>query len=87
MLSQRAGVPRLTAGIRGPAKSNIDVSIMKNFILHEGVKLQLRGEAYNLPNHPVFNSPNTSVGSAGFGIITSQVNSPRNIQVAVRISW
>lgn len=80
-------VARLTDNIRSPAKSNIDVSLMKNFVVKEGIRLQLRAEAYNLPNHPVFNSPSTSVGSAGFGVITSQANSPRNVQVALRVIW
>lgn len=80
-------VARLTGNIRTPAKSNIDVSIMKNFTLWESVRLQLRGEAYNLPNHPVFNGPSTAVGSAAFGIISSQANSPRNVQVALRLIW
>ena len=65
----------------------IDLSMMKNFSIYERLKLQLRGEAYNLPNHPVFNSPSTSVGSAGFGVISSQANSPRNVQVALRLIW
>lgn len=80
-------VPRLTDSIRTPNRSNIDVSVMKNFSLYERLRLQLRGEAYNLPNHPIFNGPNTSVGSAGFGTITSQANSPRNVQVAIRLIW
>lgn len=80
-------VPRLTATIRSPAKSNIDVSAMKNFTIREGMRLQLRGEAYNLPNHPVFNGPNTSVGSNAFGTITGQNNSPRNVQVALKLLW
>lgn len=78
-------IPRLTGNLRTPSNSNIDLSLIKNFQFHERVRLQLRGEAYNLPNHPIFSGPNTSVGSANFGIITNQSNSPRNIQVAMRL--
>jgi hypothetical protein len=35
----------------------------------------------------MFGQPNTSFGSANFGTITSQVNNPRQIQLALRLSF
>jgi len=38
-------------------------------------------------NHPIFSGPNTSVNGASFGIISSQANSPRNLQLALKLLW
>lgn len=38
--------------IRGPGFGNWDASLMKNFKMGERFNLQLRGESFNLPNHP-----------------------------------
>ena len=80
-------VPRLTAQLRAPSKTNLDISVMKYFQIHERLNLQLRAEAFNALNQVVFNGPNTTVGSASFGIITSQANSPRNLQLAMKLLW
>ena len=60
---------------------------MKNIYFREGVKLQLRGEAFNITNTPVFGLPNTTVGNPGFGVIGSQANQPRNLQIALKLVW
>lgn len=84
---QLGNVPRLTDHVRGPGNRNVDFSMMKYFPIHERLKLQLRAEAFNLLNHPIFSSPNTTVGSASFGIISGQSNAPRAIQAAVKVLW
>jgi hypothetical protein len=84
---QLGNVPRLTDHVRGPGNRNIDFSMMKYFPIHERLKLQLRAEAFNLLNHPIFSGPNTTVGSASFGTINSQANAPRSIQAAVKVLW
>ncbi len=35
-------------------------------------------------NTPLFRAPNTAFGNPGFGIITSQANFPRMIQLGLR---
>jgi len=84
---QLGNVPRLTGSVRGPGNRNIDFSMMKFFPIHERLKLQLRAEAFNLLNHPIFGGPNTTVGSASFGIISGQSNAPRSIQAAIKVLW
>ncbi len=79
--------PRLDGRNRGPASTNLDFSLIKNFFFKEGVKLQLRGEAFNVTNTPVFGLPNTTVGNPGFGVIGSQANQPRNLQIALKLVW
>ncbi len=80
-------VPRLTDRIRGPGGRNVDFSLMKFFPITERVRLQFRAEAFNALNHPVFGNPNTGVNGASFGIISSQANAPRNLQLALKLLW
>jgi len=79
--------PRLDSRNRGPANKNLDFSLIKNFPLTEIVKLQFRAEAFNLTNTAIFGLPNTTVGNPGFGVIGSQANSPRNLQLALKLIW
>ena len=73
--------------IRGLGSFNIDSSLMKDFVLREGWKLQLRGEFFNTLNHTNLNDPGTNFSSASnFGVITG-AGSPRILQIGARISF
>lgn len=67
-----------------------ETSITKRFNINEHMYFQLRGEAYNVLNHPSFGSesqnqgPNTVVTNAAFGTITTQSNRPRTLQLGLR---
>jgi len=75
---------RSYAGVRTDKLKNLDFSLFKNFSLTERFKLQLRAEAFNLTNTPVFSAPGTTVNGVNFGVITGQSNAARNIQLAVK---
>jgi hypothetical protein len=49
--------------------------------------MQLRGEFLNAFNTPRFSGPDTSVNSGTFGRISSQANSPRQIQFGLKFLW
>ena len=69
---------------------NIDAVLSKNFTLVPGdhkVTGTFRAEAYNLTNTHQFGFPNTSVTSAQFGTVTSTLNSPRDLQFALKIRF
>jgi hypothetical protein len=53
-------------------------------VIRESVKLQLRGEAYNLFNHPNFNIPSRTAFTANFGQISSAQDS-RQLQLALKL--
>jgi hypothetical protein len=57
--------------VRGPSLSNFDFSLFKNFKIREHIKLQFRGEFFNVFNHPNYGQPATQVGAATLGTITS----------------
>jgi hypothetical protein len=68
----------------GPGLSEFDMSLQKDVPLRESLKLQLRGEAYNLFNHPNFNIPNRIAFTPNFGQISSSGDS-RQLQLAVKL--
>jgi hypothetical protein len=70
--------------LRGPGQINFDASLFKTFSVAEKLKAQFRAEALNIANTPTFYGPNTTFTSPQFGIITSQANYPRLIQMGVR---
>ena len=76
--------PRTLSNVRGPGTHDIDFSLFKNFQAAERVKVEFRAEAFNLLNQVVFGSPNLTLSSGQFGVITSQNNTPRQIQLALK---
>jgi len=69
-----------------------DANLSKNFALGEGFHLQVRMEAFNALNHPVWNQgPDTNVQDATFGTVErgvwGQNNLPRQMQLSAKIFW
>jgi hypothetical protein len=73
--------------LRGLSANNVDLSLIKNTTIKETVKLQLRFEATNAFNHPLFAAPNTTPTAATFGQIVSsnQANYPRRVQLGIKL--
>jgi hypothetical protein len=78
-------VGRLISSLHGPGVVNLDISIDKDFALYERMRLQFRAEAFNSMNHPQFGLPGTVIGSSTAGVISQQVNLPRDIQFALKV--
>jgi hypothetical protein len=67
---------------------NLDLSLIKNIPWNENRnKLQLRAEFLNALNYVVFGTPVTNIDSPNFGLITSQGNRPRIIQLVARFTF
>jgi len=71
--------------LRADGINQWDVSVLKKFQVTENTRVELRGEAFNVVNHPVFAAPNTTATNSAFGTISAQANRPRLLQLAVRI--
>jgi hypothetical protein len=67
--------------------ANFDFSIFKVFSITEKSKLQFRAEAFNLPNTAYFNAPNTNIDVAAGGRVTSTSNTPRQMQLALKLNF
>ena len=80
--------PRWVGGLRHGKLEAADVALMKNFQLVERVRLQFRAEAFNISNTPQYGKANTTFGAPTFGVITGTTyNTPRNLQVSMRLSF
>lgn len=80
--------PTRWANARASRVNELNLGLFKNLSITERVKVQLRGEFFNMFNHPRFGAPNTDPGSSSFGRVTpSQNNMPRVIQVAMKLSF
>ena len=79
---------QLIEGLYGPTSKNEDMSLIKKIRISDGVNLDLRFEAFNVFNRVVWGNPSTNRGTPQtFGVISSQGNSPRNGQIAAKITF
>jgi hypothetical protein len=74
------------SGLRAAPVITTDATLEKSFTLRERVKLDIRGELYNLLNRAIFNVPGFTLGAADFGTVSS-ARSPRTAQLAARLSF
>jgi hypothetical protein len=73
--------------LRSDGIGNLDSGLMKTFDIRERFHVQFRWEVFNLTNSPQYASPNVTTGSPDMGKITSTVNTPRQMQFALRIAF
>jgi hypothetical protein len=77
--------PTMISSLRMDGINQFDTSLLKRFQITEKAYFQLRFEAFNVLNHPVFPAPNTTASSSVFGTISgAQANRPRSIQLGAR---
>ncbi|HUA62985.1 MAG TPA: carboxypeptidase-like regulatory domain-containing protein [Verrucomicrobiae bacterium] len=79
--------PTYFNNLRIDSMNNFNANLTKTFTVHENLKVQFRAEAFNLTNRVVFGAPSLSATSSTFGYITTDTNSPRAIQLALRITF
>ncbi len=81
-------VPRVEGEVRTQGYYNEDLSILKNFPIKEGVNFVLKGEFLNAFNRHAFAIPgDLNPNDNNFGIPTSTVTTPRNLQITGRITF
>jgi hypothetical protein len=78
------GTAPRTLSYRGPAVQIFDAVLTKDVTIRAGQRLEIRIEAQNVLNHPVFGDPNTSFGSTSFGQITGTKVGARQMMVGLK---
>lgn len=76
---------RTAPDLRSPGIANYDMSLFKNFAIVERLRAQFRFETFNTFNRTQFSAPGTQAGTTSFGVITSQQNTPRQLQLALKL--
>lgn len=79
--------PAYYNNLRGPGLNSTDLSFFKEFGAAERIKAEFRAEAFNILNHVQFSNPDTGVTDTNFGVITSQANSPRQLQFGLKLMF
>jgi hypothetical protein len=71
------------------ANKNLDLSIFRSFHIGLGESrfFEFRAESFNLFNRVMFAVPNSSLGGTNFGAVTSQQNSPRQLQMGLKFNY
>jgi hypothetical protein len=72
--------------VRGPGYRNLDLALIRRVPLSGARAMELRAEVFNVTNRPHFMAPDTVVGSAAFGTITS-AGDPRVMQLALKFTF
>lgn len=77
--------PRNLPRTRTDGLFNWDFSVMKNIRVREKVRLQFRAEFFNFTNTPTFEQPGTNLTAPDFGVVSSTVSAPRQIQFGLKL--
>ena len=64
-----------------------NASLYKRWFFQEQKYVELRGEAFNLPNSHHFNAPGTGFGTSSFGKISSTSDGGRSLQVGLKLHF
>jgi hypothetical protein len=67
----------------GPGYVDTDLSLQKNIPVTEAMKFQFRVDFFNLFNHTNYNAPDTSLGDANFGRLSTSQDA-RQMQFALK---
>ena len=78
---------RFNPKLRSLPLFNENVSLAKSFYITEKKRIDFRWEAFNLFNRTQFGSPSMNLNSSTFGLITTQINTARQMQGALKLYW
>ncbi len=71
---------------RGPSSLNLHMTVAKSFAIAAETRLQVRAEAFNVPNRPNYNNPELRINNADAGRITGASGS-RVLQLGGRLTF
>jgi hypothetical protein len=80
-------LPTQVTHARADGINTLDLSVSKSNRITERLQGQLRCDLFNSLNHPQFAAPNLTPTSATFSTISSQANLPRQVQLALKLTF
>jgi len=75
----------------GPGFANVDIALIKQTMIREKIRLEIRADAFDALNHANFGQPGVTVGTSTFGLISStrfptgDSGSSRQMQLAMKL--
>jgi hypothetical protein len=69
------------------AYNNLDFSLIKVTPIHDQIQLELRAEAFNIYNAQILGAPGTTIGTSSAGFVNSITSTPRQLQMAAKITF
>ncbi len=85
--SEFGNATRNNPKLRNPWNLNENVALGKTFRFKERIGFQIRGEAFNLFNRVRWGGATSGVTSTSFGRVTTQGNTPRRMQIGLRLNF
>jgi hypothetical protein len=79
--------PRHFSNLRGDGIRNLDMSLSKEFTIHENAKVQIRAEGFNVANRQRFAFPDVGSEDGSFGGVYSTTNNFRRMQFGARFQF
>jgi hypothetical protein len=80
-------MPRNDAEVRTNGYANEDMTLLKHFPIRDTIGADLKWDVFNVFNRHVFNKPDSGVNDTNFGQITSLIDSPRSMQLELKIRY
>jgi hypothetical protein len=74
-------------GLYAPHTTDLDLSVRREFPIHEALKFALQVDGFNVLNSVYFSAPNTTLDSSSFGTFSAQANQARKLQFSARVSF
>ena len=78
---------RFNPNLRSFSNLSENISLAKTFNVTERLRIDLRGEAFNIFNRTIFGTGSTNLNAGTFGQVQNQANDPRQMQVGLKVYW
>jgi hypothetical protein len=76
--------PWRNQAIPGPWTNGLDASLFKNTRINERFILRFNADFFNVLNNPGLNQPDSTSGIVS---LQNSANSPRQLQLTLRLTW
>ncbi len=86
-VGELGNAPRSNPDVRRFWNLNENISLAKSIKASQKLDIDIRIEAFNVFNRIVWGEPNQDFSSSNFGLITTQANLPRQMQIGLKLYW